>query len=321
MSLVRRLDLTSLQLFVAICDEGTLTRAAEKEAIATSALSKRLSDLEHALQAKLFYRQAKGMTLTPAGETLLHYARSMLQSVANLGAEIGEHTEGARGHVRILANISAIVEFLPDDLRLFFTNHSQVKIELEERLSTGVLRGVHEGVGDIGICIANEESGDLLTLPYRRDRLVLAVPETHPLAKHDRIAFEDSLAFDHISFHNDSAIHARLRFAAAQVGKTIKLRIQAPGFDSMCRMVDNGLGVALMPDRAFEAVANTQGIKAVSLSDEWAARELKIVIRDEAKLSSASRLLIAHLERYGAASRRVAKSPFEVTWSRQTRTC
>lgn len=295
-SLVRRLDLTSLQLFVAICEEGTLTRAAERERIAASALSKRLNELEHALGANLFVRHSKGMILTPAGETLLHYARSMLLSIVKLSAEIGEYTQGVRGHVRMLANISAIVEFLPDDLRSFFASHAAVKIDLEERLSPGVVRGIEEGVGDIGICVATTESRDLLTRPYRRDRLVLAVPNGHPLADRASIAFEESLDFDHIGFHADSAIYTRSRVAAAQVGRAVKLRIQVPGFDAICRMVDSGLGVALIPDRAFELTANLQSIKAIPLTDDWATRDLKIVIRDADVLSPASRLLVAHLQ-------------------------
>ena len=286
-----------MQLFVAICEEGTLTRAAKREGIAASALSKRLNELEHALGAGLFIRHSKGMILTLAGETLLHYARSILLSVVKMGAEIGEYTQGVRGHIRMLANISAIVEFLPDDLRSFFSDHDAVKIDLEERLSAGVVRGVEEGAGDLGICVATTESRDLATRLYHRDRLVLAVPDMHPLARYDTISFIESLEYDHIGFHADSAIYTRSRVAAAQVGKVVKLRIQVPGFDAVCRMVQSGLGVAVIPDRAFEVTANKQAIKAVNLSDDWAKRELKIVMRDEAILSPAGRLMVDHLER------------------------
>ena len=76
-SLVRRLDLITLQLFVAVFEEGTLTRAANREAIAVSAASKRLMELEQVLGVSLFVRRAKGMELTAAGETLLHQAASI----------------------------------------------------------------------------------------------------------------------------------------------------------------------------------------------------------------------------------------------------
>ena len=77
-NLLRRLDLTTLQLFLAVYEEGTLTRAAEREAIAVSAASRRLLELEQAVGATLFQRNARGMTLTPAGETLLYHARRVI---------------------------------------------------------------------------------------------------------------------------------------------------------------------------------------------------------------------------------------------------
>ncbi len=295
-NLVRRIDLISLQLFVAICEEGTLTRAADREAIAASALSKRLTELEECFGTSLFVRHTKGMIPTPAGETLLHHARSMLLSVAKMGAEIGEYAQGTRGHIRMLANISAIVEFLPDDLQSFFAVHGAVKIDLEELLSASVVRGVEEGLGEIGICVATTESRDLAVRPYRSDRLVLAVPRGHPLAARSSISFVESLEYDHIGFHSDSAIYTRSRVAAAQAGKSVKLRIHVPGFDAVCRMVQCGLGVGLIPDRAFEVVAGGMDIKAIPLDDEWAGRELKIVLRDPTNLSPATRLLIKHFD-------------------------
>lgn len=294
-NLARRIDLVSLQLFVAVCEEGTLTRAAKREAIAPSALSKRLGDLEETLGTALFVRRPKGMTLAPAGETLLHHARAMLASVEKIGQELDEHARGIRGRVRMLANISAIVQFLPDDLPGFLAGHEGVRIDLEERLSGAVVKGVEEGFSEIGICVASTDSRDLAAYPYRADRLVLAVPRDHSLARRGPIGFVESLDYDHVGFHADSAIYARSRVAAAQAGREVRLRIHVPGFDAVCRMVEGGLGIALIPDRAFEVVSAGMGLVAVPLLDDWARRELKIVVRDPRGLSPATSLLVDHL--------------------------
>jgi DNA-binding transcriptional LysR family regulator len=119
----RRIDLTSLQLFVAVCELGSIGRAAEREFIAASAVSKRLSDLEATLDTPLLYRHTRGVDLTPAGESLLHHARSVLFSLEKMQANC-EYAEGVRGHVRIHASISAIVQFLPEDLGDFTREHS-----------------------------------------------------------------------------------------------------------------------------------------------------------------------------------------------------
>ena len=183
-SFARRIDLTSLQLFVAVCELGSIGRAAEREFIAASAVSKRLSDLESTLETPLLYRHTRGVKLTPAGESLLHHARSVLFSLEKMQAELSEYADGIRGHVRIHANISAIVQFLPEDLGDFSRQHPQVKIDLEEHLSTEVLRAVQEGAADLGICnVAAAGGHELQTLPYRQDELVLIVPRGHPLAR------------------------------------------------------------------------------------------------------------------------------------------
>ncbi|HEY0200098.1 MAG TPA: LysR family transcriptional regulator, partial [Burkholderiaceae bacterium] len=150
-SFARRIDLTSLQLFVAVCELGSIGRAAEREFIAASAVSKRLAELEVAVDTPLLYRHSRGVTLTPAGESLLHHARTLLFGLEKMQGELSEYADGVRGHVRIHANISAIVEFLPEDLGAFARQHPQVKIDLEEHLSPDVLAAVHEGAADLGI--------------------------------------------------------------------------------------------------------------------------------------------------------------------------
>ena len=151
-SFARRIDLTSLQLFVAVCEAGSIGKAAEREFIAPSAVSKRLSDLEAALDTALLYRHARGVDLTPAGQSLLHHARSLLFGLEKMQGELSEYADGVRGHVRVHASISAIVQFLPEDLGTFVRRHPEVKVDLEEHLSSEVMRAVQEGAADLGIC-------------------------------------------------------------------------------------------------------------------------------------------------------------------------
>jgi DNA-binding transcriptional LysR family regulator len=294
----RRIDLTSLQLFVAVCELGSIGRAAEREFIAASAVSKRLSDLEATLDTPLLYRHTRGVDLTPAGESLLHHARSVLFSLEKMQAELSEYADGVRGHVRIHANISAIVQFLPEDLGAFAKEHPQVKIDLEEHLSSEVVRAVHEGAADLGICNTSAlvAGHELQARPYRRDELVLIVPRGHALAARERVAFEDTLECDHVGLHSNSSIYVAMREAAAAADRTIRLRIQVTGLDAMCRMIHNGLGVGVMPKRAFELMHGVGDLECVALSDEWAEREIQLVARDFETLPLTARLLVDHLQ-------------------------
>src|SRR3990167_5630663 len=265
-SFARRIDLTSLQLFVAVCELGSIGRAAELEFIAASAVSKRLSDLETAVDTALLYRHSRGVTLTPAGESLLHHARTVLFGLERMQGELSEYADGVRGHVRMHANISAIVQFLPEDLGAFARAHSQVKIDLQEHLSPDVLHAVQEGAADLGICNTGGSGASALqSRPYRSDNLMLIVPAGHDLSARAAIYFEEVLDWDIVGLH------------------------------AMCRMIDNGLGVGLLPDRAFALMHGVGRLAAVPLQDAWAHRELRLVARDFDALPVTARLLAEHL--------------------------
>jgi DNA-binding transcriptional LysR family regulator len=300
-TLLRRLDLTTLQLFLAVHAEGTLTRAAEREAIAVSAASKRLLELEQAVGATLFQRKARGMTLTPAGETLLHHARRVMRDIENIGIELAGHASGVRGYVRMMANLSAIVEFLPEDLRAFQQAHERVKLDLEERPSGGVVEGVDDSLVDIGICSGDTDTRDLHVAHYRHDTLVVVMREDHPLAGKQRIAFAETLDSDHVGLHSASSINARTHLAAQQAGRPLRLRIHVPGFDAVCRMVQAGMGIGVLPQKVYQIMGRPLQLVSVALDETWAQRELLLVVRDIDALSPVSRLLFDHLRTIEAA--------------------
>ncbi|MES2999946.1 MAG: LysR family transcriptional regulator [Pseudomonadota bacterium] len=300
----RRIDLTSLQLFVAVCELGSIGKAAEREFIAASAVSKRLSDLEATLDTPLLYRHTRGVDLTPAGESLLHHARSVLFSLEKMQGELSEYSDGVRGHVRVHASISATVQFLPEDLGQFIASHPEVKIDLEEHLSTEVVRAVQEGAADLGICNSAVLSAGhgLQTQPYREDQLVLIVPRRHVLARRKSVGFEETLDFDHVGLHSNSSIYIAMRDAAAFAGRTIRLRIHVTGLDAMCRMIDNGLGVGVMPLRAFELMHGVGDLESVKLTNAWATRSIDLVARDFSTLPVTGRLLVEHLTSHAASA-------------------
>ncbi|KAF1044412.1 LysR family transcriptional regulator [Xylophilus sp.] len=309
-SFARRIDLMSLQLFVAVCELGSIGRAAEREFIAASAVSKRLSELEAAVDTPLLYRHSRGVTLTPAGESLLHHARAVLFGLERMQGELSEYADGVRGHVRMHANISAIVQFLPEDLGAFSRRHPQIKIDLQEHLSADVLQAVREGAADLGLCHAACDGAaghggtqpDLQTRFYRADRLVLVMPQAHALSARAAVRFDDMLDWDIVGLHANSSISLAMRQAAAAAGRPLRQRIQVTGLDAMCRMIDNGLGVGLLPDRAFALMRGVGRLHAVPLDEPWARRELRLVARDFGTLPMTARLLVAHLAPPAAAA-------------------
>lgn len=292
---MRRIDFVTLKLFVAIADERSLTKAAEREHLALAAVSKRVSDLENQLGIALLYRQPKGVELTLAGHALLHHARNMMDNLAQMNADLSEFSEGVKGHVRIHANTSAVIEFLPEDLSAFTRLHPQVKIDLEERVSSEAIRAVREGLTDIGIFAGHVPADELQVFNYRHDRLVLVTPRAHPLAERSRISLHEAVSYDFIGLQQDASLHGLLQQAARHLGTPLRLRIQVRSFEAICRMIHTGMGIGILPELAVRTYLPALDVQVIALDDPWARRELKIAVRSLEALSMTARQMLEHL--------------------------
>ena len=297
-----KLDPVSLRLFVAVMEENTIAGAAAREHIAPSAASRRLSELEAALRVELFTRSNKGVEPSAAAFALLHLARGVLNDMDGIATQMRDYTTGTRGHVRVVANISAITQFLPGELQRFLAQHPQVDVRLQEQISTAIAHSVAENAADIGILNDGIYGERLTLLPYRTDELVLVVPTGHPLARRKTVRLTDALAYDFVGMHPGSAINNQLTRAAAEAQLPLKLRIQVTGYDALCLMVAAGLGVGVMPRGSAALYSGSLAVRTVTLAEPWAQRRLVLCVRSYESLSSVSRLLVDHLRTSAGAS-------------------
>jgi DNA-binding transcriptional LysR family regulator len=291
-----RIDPVSLRLFVAVVDTGTIAAAAEREYIAPSAVSRRLSDLEDQLQTQLLQRSNRGIAPTAAGMELLGMARSVLNDLDDIQRQMRDFSSGERGLVRVFANLSAITEFMPGCLRSFMVRHPQVQVKLEERISSAVLQGVASNAADVGLYAhGNSQADGLVSLPYRRDELVLAVPIEHALAEREHVGIREALAYDFVGLHNGSYINQELLKAAQEQDLPFRCRMQVTSFDALALMVEAGMGIALMPRLIGERFGRLFGLRILRLDEPWAMRELRLCVRDMSNLPRAARLFVEHL--------------------------
>jgi DNA-binding transcriptional LysR family regulator len=290
-----KLDPTSLALFVCVVEEGTIAAAAERSHIAAAAVSKRISELEAALHTQLLTRTNKGVEPTAAGIALLNRARLVLHELDETYLQMREYASGVRGHVRVFANISAITQFLPGEIKSFLDQHPQVQVELSERVSLVITKAVAENAADIGIFTMLAHGQDLEILPYHSDELIVITPHGHPLADKPSVSFPETLDFDYVGLHPGGAISLQLIKAASELNRVLKLRIHVTAYDALCLMVEAGLGIGIMPRHALKPYSQTLRIKAVTLEEAWAQRELKICVRSFDSLPVAAKLLVNHL--------------------------
>ena len=290
-----RFDLVDLRLFCEVADAGSITRGAERSALALAAASTRIRNMEDALGAPLLERSRQGVTLTPAGRTLLKHARTILSQTARLREDLGAYAGGLSGEVRLLANTNALTEFLPEALSAFLAGHPQVSVNLEERLSDEIVGLVAEGVGDVGIVAGTVDMGSLETFPFRSDRFVVVSSAIHPLAQRSSMTFADVLGFDLVGLDRASSLQRFLSTKAAREGRPLRLRVQLRSFDAVCRLVECGVGVGVVPETTARRAARTMSLGIVELTDDWARRDLTICVRDLSQLAPYARELVKSL--------------------------
>lgn len=296
-----RFDLVDLRLVLNVADAGNITHGAARSGLALASASERIRDLERELGAPLFERQRRGVVPTPAGLALVHHARLVTQQLEAMRSELADFARGLRGRVRLLSNTAATLELLPARLGAFLAAHPRVDVEVEERPSPEIVRAVARGRAEIGIVAdAVDAAAELETFPFAEDRLVLVTPPRHPLAGKRRLAFKDVVAHDTVGLPAGSALQEHLDGQAARLGATLRPRVRLPGYGALCRVVESGIGVAVVSQTAAMRCRKTMAIRVVPLLDPWAHRKLRLCVKAERALPAHARTLLDYLRRSSA---------------------
>ncbi len=275
-TMARRIDPYSLRLFVTTATEGSIARAAAKENIAPSALSRRIADLEHAFDVKLLVRSPKGIELTHAGAIVRERGRQFDKDLQTLARDVLELDGQVGGVVRLSANMSSMIGFLPERLKAFSALRPSVRIALSERDTSDVVRACLDDETDVGICVKTDSSAGLECWPFALDPLIVVLPNEHPLSGENRLGFATAMDYPLIRVHPGGALDNLLGANAAKIDKQFRPAVVVSSFDIACRMIEVGLGIAVMPQSAATAYAGSRKFVRRPLAETWAARELCI---------------------------------------------
>ncbi|MFC7516163.1 LysR substrate-binding domain-containing protein [Herbaspirillum sp. GCM10030257] len=288
-------DLTDLRLMVAIAESGSLSRAAADFPIALSAASNRLRLLEQRIGMPLFIRHADGMTPTPAGRIALDHARRVVAESVQLGDALQALSGQQRVRVRVAANTVANSTFLPPALGPFLKDFPEVDLQIEELPSDQILRALLSDNTDLGVLDGNLQLTGIVSLPFRHDRLVLLVPQDHPLAARQHCLLRDALGYAFIGMPAERALQHFVEEMATMLGKPLAVRVRAPGFFAIAQLVAQGAGIAVLPEAAAKRHSMATPTAIVALNDPWATRELRLCVRCLDGLSAQARQLVAYL--------------------------
>lgn len=167
-------------------------------------------------------------------------------------------------------------------------------------MSSVIVRDVCEGRADVGLISGSEEiPAELTSEFYREDRLMALVPSDHVLAPKRSVKFVELLDFEHIGIGVTSALSAQLAEHAIRLNRTIRHAYRSATFDVARALVVQGCGIAILPGSLTLPYAELLNLRCIPLSDGWARREMLVCYREDAVLTVAARLFIAHLRKDG----------------------
>jgi DNA-binding transcriptional LysR family regulator len=286
-------DWVTIKIVLAAIDTGSVTRAANRCGIATSAAAKRIQVLEADHGVSLLDRTARGVRSTPAGEVFARHGRAMLDLAARLSDDLAALAAGGLGSVRLHATASLLAgPELAEALAGFAAAHPGIDIALREATSLAILQDLQDGRTDLGlITTAARIPVGLDARVWRRDRLLVVVHGRHGLAGRDSVTYAEALDYPMVGVLEASAITLLLEKEAQELGRRARFKFRVESTDVARRLVAAGHGVSIMPDGVLHGYEAALNLRGVPLSDAWSFRDLRLVSRAGDVLTPPARLL------------------------------
>jgi DNA-binding transcriptional LysR family regulator len=242
-------NLRQLRYFVAIAEEGSLTRAARRLYVAQPSISQQIKALEAELGGALLERIPTGVRLTAAGKAFLVEARAALHHADRAASSTRSVLGLQSGELEIATVTSMAYGILPGVFARWQEAHPGPSLRLREyNHRDDLYAGVRDGVGDLAVGPRPAAwSGPVFELGW--EEFLLILPSSDPLAGGTRPIDLATLADrDWVMFHPDHGLSELIRFACAQVGFTPRAAVQTGQVASAAHLAAAGLGVTLLPD-------------------------------------------------------------------------
>lgn len=184
-------NLPHLRFAVVAADEGSFRRAAEVLNVQQSTLSRGIRQLEHLLGIAIFDRSTGGVTATLSGRNFIRLARTILEQINSLIVTAHRTSRGEVGRISIGFYTSCSAGTLRTTLQDFRQRFPDVKFDMVEKPRAGLMSALRSGALDAAILTGDPMRGDSGTLPIWSERILLGLPEGHPLGGRETIYWND----------------------------------------------------------------------------------------------------------------------------------
>ncbi|NPT41746.1 LysR family transcriptional regulator [Paraburkholderia sp. 1N] len=267
-----KFDTTTVRLILAIAEEGSISRAADKLSLAVAAASRRVSDLEAQLGAKLFQRVPHGVEITESGAKLLEYVRQIDNLIDRLQGDAQALNQGLDGRIIIGAPKAVVIQFLAREIATIQRKYPRISLKIVEENSKIVQQLLRDKVIDVGIYEKKSGFLNLAKSPYKEDELVLVYSRPHFQFPDGPVGIDDILDLPIVSLGKGSAVLSAVQRAYRSRGRQFANNFTVSGFDTMLAMVRHGLGVGLMPPEVLRSFHPEASLASAALIGDWHQR-------------------------------------------------
>lgn len=289
------IDLIDLELIALLSAELSQSAVAQRMGVTAPAVSQRIAKMEELTGHQLVFR-AGPLRLTRAGCRLLRAAHAVRQELHALHNDLQEMASGAPT-LRVMANVSLMIDDLPLVLGKLKAQMPQLQIELAEGSFSDITRAVLEGESDTGLLVGRQQVDGLRFLPYKQDRVCLIAPTSHLLAQHKQIAFSMAAAHPFIGADSGKQISAFIEAIERKQNLRIRYAMRVSSFEVQAHLVaQTGIGVALVLESVARRYASIYPLRLVSLTDDWASGDFVICVRERGAMSAACRTFVRMLQ-------------------------
>jgi DNA-binding transcriptional LysR family regulator len=247
------MELRHLRYFIAVAEEGHVTRAAERLGMQQPPLSQQIRALERELDVQLFRRRPRGVELTDAGSTLLNEARAILAHIDHASAAAKRTARGEQGRIAVgFTSSTPFHPFVPRLIRSYRDAFPLVALTLEEGGTMDLVDDLRDERIDVAfVRTAITDLEGLVVSPLLKEAMVLALPRAHRLARHTKAVSLKALSeetFIVYRRHNGPGLYDAILSACNASGFSPHIGQEAPRIVSTLNLVAAGLGISLVPE-------------------------------------------------------------------------
>jgi DNA-binding transcriptional LysR family regulator len=260
------IQLVQVEGFLEVARRGSVSRAAEALFITQPTLTARLHGLERELGTPLFLRTPHGMRLTDAGRAWVPFAERALRALVDGRDALEQVKTGSAGHLMIAAAPAVSTYVLPGLLERFVAAHPRVEVSVRTGHSEDVLELVLRDEVQIGLGRAIRHP-DIELRPFHTEDLVLVCAPDHPFTRRDSVAMAEVANEKLIMFDRTSSYYEITQGAFLSAGVKLRGLMELDSIEAAKKMVERGLGVALLPGTAVEREVQGKMLRAIPMSD------------------------------------------------------